>query len=511
MAMVAHIRTVAFQGIEAVNVEVQVQISSGLPAFTLVGLPDKAVAESRERVRAAIQSMGLALPARRITVNLAPADLQKEGSHFDLPIALGILVGMGVLPSDALDEYVVLGELSLDSRVLPISGVLPAAIHANAQGRGIICPKVCGSEAVWAGDLSVLAVPSLVALINHFKGTQLLAEPSVEAPEIVVPSVDMKDIRGQLVARRALEIAAAGGHNLLMSGPPGTGKSMLAACLAGILPPLTAKEMLEVSMIHSVSGALGGKGLQQVRPYRAPHHSTSIAAMVGGGRNAKPGEISLAHHGVLFLDELPEFARTTLESLRQPLEAGVVTVARANAHVTYPASFQLVAAMNPCKCGYLSDANLACNKAPKCAQDYQSRISGPLLDRIDMHIDMPMINTLDMLAKPDGESSADVALRVAAARELQLARAAQHGAEHMTTNARMQGEMLEKLAMPDAAGKQLLEKATLQFKLSVRGYTRILRVARTIADLEGSAQVCSSHIAEALSYRQMHHHRIAVT
>ena len=387
--MVARVHTIALQGISVLDVDVQIQISAGLPAFTIVGLPDKAVGESRERVRAALGAVGLALPTKRITVNLAPADVLKEGSHFDLPIALALLVGMGVLAEDEIAGYTAVGELGLDGAVAPVAGVLPAAIGALAAGRGLICPQASGGEAAWAGQLEVLAAPSLLALVNHFKGTQVLSPPEPLLADEAALTLDLKDIKGQETAKRALEVAAAGGHNLLMIGPPGAGKSMLAARLPGIVPPLDAAAALEVGMIASVAGLLREGRLARRRPFRDPHHSASLPAMVGGGTRARPGEVTLAHRGVLFLDELPEFPRAVPDSLRQPLETGFVTVARANSHVTYPARVQLIAAMNPCRCGYLGDPALACGRAPKCAIDYQSKISGPLFDRIDLHVAIP--------------------------------------------------------------------------------------------------------------------------
>ena len=502
--MVARVNTVAFQGIEAVPVEAQVTIASGLPAFTVVGLPDKAVGESRERVRAALSGMGLALPAKRITVNLAPADLLKEGSHFDLPIALGLLAAMGVLPAEELEGYVALGELSLDGSLQPVAGVLPAAIGAASQGKALICPAASGGEAAWAGGIEVLAAPALLAIVNHFKGSQILPPPVPRLAERATGKLDLRDIKGQETAKRALEVAASGGHNLLMIGPPGAGKSMLAQRLPGLLPPLDASEALEVSMIHSVAGMLREGKLLRERPFRDPHHSASLPALVGGGLRGKPGEVSLAHLGVLFLDELPEFQRATLEALRQPMESGRVNVARVNAHVTYPARVQLVAAMNPCRCGHLDDPALTCGKAPRCAQEYQSRISGPLFDRIDLHIDVPAVKAADLSLPPPKEGTAEMAARVKRARDIQAARYAKLPKEkRIRTNAELDGTLLDELAAPDAEGRKLLNDAAERLHLSARGYHRVLRVARSLADLEDSPGLRRTHLAEALSYRRI--------
>ena len=503
--VVALCNTVAFQGIDVIDVETQVQIASGLSSFTVAGLPDKAVAESRERVRAALGALGLALPAKRITVNLAPADLAKEGSHFDLPIAVAVMAATGVLPSDALAGYVVLGELALAARVMPVPGVLPAALAASANERGLICPAAQGGEAAWAGEIEVLAPDSLLALVNHFKGTQVLGAPEPKIADVGGPGLDLIDIKGQETAKRALEVAAAGGHNLLMIGPPGAGKSMLAARLPDIPPPLGSAEALEVSMIASVAGALEDGRLMRRRPFRDPHFSTSVPAMVGGGMRARPGEVSLSHLGVLFLDELPEFSRQVLEALRQPLESGSVTVARANAHYTYPARVQLIGAMNPCRCGHLDDPEQACNRVPKCAIDYQARISGPLFDRIDLHVDVPALSAADLSLPPPAEGTAEVRARVAAARAIQNDRYAadEEAGEQVHTNADADGKLLERVAAPDQAGRALMSEAVDRLKLSAHGYHRVLRVARTLADLEAAEGATRRHIAEALSYRRI--------
>lgn len=500
--MTAKIKTVSFAGIEAQPVTVEVQIASGMPSFTIVGLPDKAVGESKERVRAALVSLGIALPPKRITVNLAPADIIKEGSHFDLPIAVGLLASMNIIPLSSVQNYLIMGELGLDAGIADVSGVLPAAVYALSQSLGFICPAGQGSEAAWSGSDDIIAPSSLLSLIEHLKGNSKIPPPEKQSAVQNTSLLDLKDIKGQESAKRALEIAAAGGHNMLMIGPPGTGKSMLAARMASILPPLDSKEILEVSMIHSVAGMISDGKLISSRPFRSPHHSASMPSLIGGGTKAKPGEVSLAHKGVLFLDELPEFSRQTLEALRQPLEAGKVSVARANVHITYPARFQLIAAMNPCRCGYFGTAGQECSKAPKCAQDYQARISGPLFDRIDMHVEVPAVLPWDMSEPPPKESSADVAERVAAAIKIQTERYRGTG---LSRNSEIEGELLDTTVKADSESLKMLTSAAEKFNLSARGYHRILKVARTIADLAGEESVHLPHVSEALSFRRIIH------
>ena len=504
--MVQRVGTVAFEGIEARAVDVQVQVAPGLPAFNIVGLPDKAVSEAKERVRAALVASGLALPARRITINLAPADLPKEGSHYDLPIALGLMAAIGAMPQDALAGFTVLGELGLDGSIAAVAGCLPAAIGANARNEGLICPAACGPEAAWASpEMEIVAASSLIQLANHFKGTQVLARPKPGIREVAGSSLDLADIKGQESAKRALEVAAAGGHNLLMIGPPGSGKSMLAARLPTILPTLTPAELLEVSMIASVAGEIADGALTNRRPFRSPHHSASMPALVGGGLRARPGEVSLAHCGVLFLDEMPEFQSQALDALRQPLETGEVAIARANHRITYPARFMLVAAMNPCRCGRASDPGFTCRRGPntRCAAEYQTRLSGPLLDRIDLNIEVPAVTASDLILPPPAEGSREVAARVARARMIQAERYLALGLPGIGTNAVAPAAVLEDVARPDKAGLALLRDAADAMRLSARGYHRVLRVARTLADLDGADKVGRVHLAEALSYRAL--------
>ncbi|UWR75435.1 YifB family Mg chelatase-like AAA ATPase [Phaeobacter inhibens] len=497
--MISRAYTVAFQGIEARPVEVQCAVAPGLPAFSIVGLPDKAVSEARERVRSALATMSIALPSRRITVNLSPADLPKEGSHFDLPIALALLAAIEIIPPEAASETIALGELSLDGSLVPVVGALPAAMAAASEGRRLLCPRASGAEAAWVSDATVIGASGLTDVVRHFTG-QMVIPPAAPGEVIDGPvGKDLRDVKGQERAKRALEIAAAGRHHLFMVGSPGSGKSMLAARMSSILPPLTAAEALETSMIQSLCGLIDDGGIRRDRPYREPHHTASMAAIVGGGRRAQPGEISLAHNGVLFLDELPEFSRAVLETLRQPLETGHVNVARANAHVSYPSRFMLVAAANPCKCGALSDANRACARAPQCSADYLGRISGPLMDRFDLRVDVPPVAFADLDMPGDSETSADVAMRVAIAREIQTSR--YHDHPGLRQNADAEGQLLEEVATPDAESRTLLLQAADRFGLTARGYHRVLRVARTIADLDGAPDVRRPHIAEAISFR----------
>ena len=497
--MVARTYTVAFEGVEARIVEVQCAVSPGMPAFAVVGLPDKAVSEARDRVRAALTALAVALPSKRITINLSPADLPKEGSHFDLPIALALLAAIGILPRDEVEATVALGELSLDGQLVAVAGALPAAMAAAGEEKALLCPRASGPEAAWVGATPVFAAADLAEVMRHFTGQSPL--PPARPGEVRRDSGhrDLRDVKGQERAKRALEIAAAGRHHLLMVGTPGSGKSMLAARMPGIMPPLTPAEALETSMIHSLSGLIDEGGISRTRPFREPHHTASMAAIVGGGRGAKPGEISLAHNGVLFLDEFPEFPRAVLETLRQPIETGEVVVARANAHIRYPCRFLMIAAANPCKCGYLSDPARACGKAPLCGDDYLGRISGPLMDRIDLRVEVPPVAYTDLDLPDSGDTSATVAARVAAARDRQAARFADH--PHLRVNADAEGRLLEEIAAPDGEGRTLLATVAERFGLSARGYHRVLRVARTIADLDGSADVRKPHVAEAVGYR----------
>ncbi|EYD70699.1 YifB family Mg chelatase-like AAA ATPase [Limimaricola hongkongensis] len=496
--MVARAYTVAFEGVEARLVEVQCAVTAGMPGFSIVGLPDKAVSEARERVRAALSALSIALPSKRVTINMSPADLPKEGSHFDLPIALALLAAIEVLPEEEVAATVSLGELSLSGDLVPVIGALPAAMAAAEEDRRLLCPAACGAEAAWVEAVEVIAAPTLARAIRHLTGQQPLAPAQAGLAAPSAQPRDLRDVKGQERAKRALEIAAAGRHHLLLVGPPGSGKSMLAARLPGLLPPLSPVEALETSMVHSVSGLLTEGGISRARPFREPHHTASIAAIAGGGRGAKPGEISLAHNGVLFLDELPEFSRAVLETLRQPIETGEVVVARANAHLRYPCRFLLIAAANPCRCGQLADPGRACARAPGCGEEYLGRISGPLMDRIDLRVEVPPVGFTDLDLPEPPEGSAEVAIRVAAAREIQAARFEGSAAR---VNADAEGRRLEEIAAPDAEGRDLLLRVAERFSLSARGYHRVLRVARTIADLDGSEIVRRPHVAEAVGYR----------
>lgn len=488
---ITRVLTFSFSGIDPVPVEVQVQMTRGLPAFVIVGLADKAVTESRERVRAALISMGIALPPKRILVNLSPADIVKEGTHYDLPIALGILSAMDILPQEELMHYAALGELSLDGAIGAVNGVISAAIGAAFKERGLICPYSQGSEALLGGDIDILAPSSLSSLLQHFTGKQILSKPEFSPLLPPEKGPDLSEVKGMEGAKRALEIAAAGGHSMLMIGPPGAGKSMLAARLPSLLPDLTPHQSLAVTRIYSSAGLLPNSTPIIRSPFRTPHHSASQVAITGGGVKVKPGEISLAHHGVLFLDEFPEFARNALEALRQPLETGNISIARATSHITYPAYFQLIAAMNPCRCGYLGDTERECHRVPKCKEEYTRKISGPLLDRIDLITNIEPVAPKDIVNVASGENSEVVARRVKLAREKQLSR------QQLLNN-----EINVNHITLDQSVAEMVEKASLQLRLSARGMTRLLRVARTIADLALKEKIDIPSVAEALTFRQ---------
>lgn len=493
------LNSIIFNGMDATRIDVQVQLASGLskPEFNIIGLADRAVKESAERIRNVLSALNLSLPPKRLTVNLSPADVEKSGAHFDLPILCGILCAIGILPEDKLSDYLIMGEIGLDGAIVKTDAVLPAGVWANRNGLGLICPAAQGPEARMSGNPNILAPGHVMELINHFKGTQILPMPAAAtmsgAPQT---AGDMSDVHGQDAAKRALEIAAAGGHAMLMIGPPGSGKTMLASRLPGILPDMTADEILDTSTIYSIAGQMNGKSLISVRPFRAVHHTASAPALAGGGANARPGEISLAHNGVLFLDELPEFNRATLEILRQPMESGTITISRARQNATYPARFQLIAAMNPCPCGHLGNPAMSCSRAPRCAEAYQNKISGPLLDRIDLHVEVDAVNPWDMKSNDatPRETSAQIRARVIAARKIQIARQGK-------INAHLDGPELDAAAHLSPELTEFLNNAAQQMGMSARGYNRIRRIARTIADLRGAADIEMSDLAEALSYR----------
>lgn len=496
--MIAHAFSVCFEGIEPKLVEIECAISPGLPAFSIIGLPDKAVSEARDRIRTALGALSIALPSRRITVNLSPADMPKEGSHLDLPIALALLAALNIISHEDSEGALAIGELSLDGRLQPVTGALPAALKAAELGKDLFCPETSGAEAAWVDATRVFATKSLLAIIQHLTG-QAPREPAIARQISPKSSVlDMAEVRGQERAKRALEIAAAGRHHVFMVGPPGSGKSMMAARMASILPPLSAMEALETSMIQSVAGLLGSDGIQSTRPFREPHHTASMAAIVGGGKGAKPGEISLAHNGILFLDELPEFPRHVLETLRQPLETGEIMISRANAHVKYPCKFSLIAAANPCKCGFMTDPDQACGRAPNCGADYLGRISGPLMDRFDLRIEAPAVRFQDLALPADGERSQRIAKRVLTARQLQETRFRQ---TNIATNSDLKGDAMDQLCVLSEDAKTYLQAAAQKLNLTARGYHRVMRVARTIADLEQLEGLERHHVGEAISFR----------